>query len=481
MKRLLPLSALALLAACTTGTDYRRPEHAAINRPSTQGAFVSGNSAAFRPEPLPDRWWQLYKDPVLDRLVEEALASNTDLRVAAANIHRAGAALEAVRDGRKPQFGIEAGPALAQRSGEEWLQPNAQDPFFVYSGGLSVSYQLDLAGQIRRAVEAAEADEAAVAAAYDTVRVTVVAQTTSAYIDACAAGRELEVARRAVALQARSTELTHRMVAGGRGISSDVSRSSAQEATVRASVPALLAAKQVALYRLAVLTGKPPAEFDRTVAQCTAEPTLDRPIPIGDGAALLKRRPDIRSAEFQLRAANARIGVATADLYPRISFGASAGSVGLIDRFFSGDTFKFSLGPLLSWEFPNRGRARANIAAAEATSEAAYARFDGVVLSALRETESALTVYARELDRHVELSRARADAARAATDMETLYRVGRQGYLPVLDAQRTLIQADQALAASQTRLADNQVKLFLALGGGWEDGAGARDNAAGGK
>lgn len=468
--RTIALCLAALLAGCTTvGPDYRRPADAVAQAPSATAPFVSGDDRAFAPAPLPDHWWRLYDDPALDALVAEALAHNTDLREAAANIARAQAALDATRDERNPQAAVQASPGYAQRSAQEELLPGQPlSPNFVYTGGASVSYQVDLVGQVRRAIEASGADLAATQAAYDGVRATVAADTTRAYVDACAAGREIAVAGRAVALQARTTQLTQRLFRAGRGISLDTTRSAAQEAQVRATLPALRAARQVALFRLATLTGKPPADFDRGVAACTGEPRLAKPIPIGDGAALIARRPDIRRAEWQLHAATARLGVATANLYPRISLGASVGSVGLADSFLGGDTFKFSLGPLISWQFPNRTRVRARIAASQAEIDAGYARFDGTVLAALRETESALTIYARDLDRAAALREARAQADRAARDADTLFRAGRTGFLPVLDAQRTAITAEQTLAAAESRVATDQVQVFLALGGGWQ-------------
>ena len=471
LRRIAALLTGTLLSACSTvGPDYHRPSSAVIDKPGAAAPFVGGNEAAFAAlQPVPDRWWQLYRDPTLDRLVQQALAANTDLRVAAANIARAQASVDLVEQDRRPQASLQAAPGYAQRSAEEELLPGAALPSnFVYSATAGISYQVDLVGQVRRAVEAANADLAATHAAYVAVRVTVVGDTTQAYLDACSAGREIGVAERALALQSRTTALTRRLVRGGRGISLDATRSSAQEAQVRATMPGLQAARRLALYRLATLTGRPPAEFDRDVAMCSAEPRLSQPIPIGDGAALLRRRPDVRRAELELRAATARIGVATAALYPQVSLGASVGSVGLAERALSSDTYKFSLGPLISWQFPNRGRVRARIAATEAERDAAFAHFDGTVLGALRETESALTVYARDLDRTAALRDANAQAAKAARDAETLFRAGRTGFLSVLDAQRTAIAAEQTLAAAETRLSTDQVRLFLALGGGWQ-------------
>ncbi len=191
-------------------------------------------------------------------------------------------------------------------------------------------------------------------------------------------------------------------------------------------------------------------------------------IPVGDGAALLRRRPDIRQAERQLAAATATIGVATADLYPRVTLGLSVDSVGLGNDFLGKDTFSYSIGPLISWTIPNTGVVRARIAQTQAGADGALAKFDGTVLTALRETETALDAYARELDRHAALQSARDESATVADQARRLYLAGRTGYLDALDAERGLATSEATLAASDAELADDQVSLFLALGGGWE-------------
>lgn len=468
---LLLAATVTALAGCATQLtpDYRRPASALMDAPSASGALISAEGTAFSKGALPKRWWQLYRDATLDSLVAQALQANTDLRAASANIARAQANFDVTEDATSPQTALVAAPSYGRRSAEEELRPGKPlDNHSVYGIGASVSYQLDLFGQIHRAIESAQANVAASQAAFDAARITVVAETTRAYLEACATGREIAVAEQSVALQQRSTALTQQLFRTGRGTSLDVTRATAQQDQVRATVPALYVQKQLALYRLAVLTGRPPSEIPAAAGACVQEPTITQAIPVGDGAQLLRRRPDIRRAEEDLKSANARIGVATADLYPKITLGASVASVGLTENFLSSDTIKFSLGPLITWQFPNRARAHAAIRDAQAQTDAAYARFDGGVLAALREAESALTVYAHDLDRRLLLQSAQQNAAKSATDAESLFRAGRQGYLPVLDANRTLISADQALAAIQSRIAADQVQIFLALGGGWE-------------
>ena len=255
----------------------------------------------------------------------------------------------------------------------------------------------------------------------------------------------------------------------GRGIAIDNSRAQAQFDQLRANLPPLIARQRTALYKLAVLTGEVPSAFPAEVAKCTTPPRVASSIPVGDGAALLRRRPDVRQAERLLAGATARIGVATAELYPNITLGASFGGVGFMDQFGEANTWKFALGPLISWNLPATSSARVHIAQAKAGTEGALARFDAVVLNALRETESALTVYARELDRNAMLRAARDQSALAARQTGKLYQFGRTDFLAALDADRTLASAESLLAASDAQLAADQVQLFLALGGGWEN------------
>jgi NodT family efflux transporter outer membrane factor (OMF) lipoprotein len=454
-------------AGCAAvGPDYTVPERALVRDPGAAGAFTA-LSPAVTAAPPPERWWQLYRDPVLDGLVERALAANADLRTAAARLAQAHATYESAAAAGEPRLDASARAARARFSGEQYLQPEALPPMNVGDAGIEASYQLDLFGRLARAAEAAGADEGASAAALDVARVTVAGDVVGAYVEACGAGHEFEKASATVAVQERALDATTRLAAAGRGTTVDVTRSRALLEQSRSELPGLLARRRVALYRLATLGGRPPAEFPAGLDDCRALPTLAAPLPVGDGARLLARRPDVREAERRLAAATARIGVATANLYPTVTLGLGAGSTGLLADLGSAPANRWSLGPLISWSIPGGGE-RARVRAAGAAADAALAHFDAVVLTALRDVETALTVYARDLDQNASLAAAQDAAREADRQARELYHAGRVPFLNALEAERTLGGVERARAASDTRIAADQVRLFLALGGGWQ-------------
>ncbi len=454
------LSALTL-AACAAGPDYVAP----ITPPKAAAPFVSTSAATVTTAP-DDRWWRLYRDPVLDGLVAEALAANTDLRVAVARLDSARAALRGAKTDREPQVNAGAQGNYGRYSQVQSL-PGLDRERATYDLGLNVSYEVDLAGRVRRNVEAARGDVGAAAADADAVRVSIVAQTTRAYVDAASAAERQAVAERIVDLLDKSATLTGKRVEAGRAAKLDQVRIAALRDQRSALVPAIAAERQAALFALATLTGRTPQDLPAIASARTTTPRLDQPIPVGDGAALLARRPDVRAAERRLAASTARIGVATSDLYPHISLGASGGSTSTsLGDVFGGGPIRWLLGPLLNWSL-NQSAARARIAGAEADTRGALASFDGSVLTALQETETALSTYARELDRRTRLQSARDNAATAARITRARQREGQIDFLDVLDAERTLADADTDLAAADSRIADAQIDLFRALGGGW--------------
>jgi len=460
------------LPGCTVGPDYRGPpETAVINAPAARGPFVSGAGPAFSSEPAEDAWWRLYDSTALDALVNEAFAANTDLRMAQANLERSKALLREARAARQPTATLNFDPSYEQLSAESFLLSRSLPALGLYDTGISVSYEVDLFGGIRRAIEAATANDEAVRAAYDMTRVVVAAETARAYADVCSASEELEVTRRALALQMQSSQVTQRLVSAGRAPILDSTRSEGEVAQTRADIPVLESQRTNALYRLAALTAHPPAEYPRVADSCSSALRLERPIPVGDGAALLRRRPDVRAAERQLAAATARIGVATAELYPRVTLGIAAGSTGSLSDFMTAPTNRYGAAVGIQWE-ANQTAARARIAQANAETQRLLARFDGVVLAALREIESALSAYGHNLRREEDLVAAQARASEAQLQSQRLYEGGKLDFLPFLDAQRTLTAADRAVAVAHAQIASDQVAIFLALGGGWESAGG---------
>jgi NodT family efflux transporter outer membrane factor (OMF) lipoprotein len=403
---------------------------------------------------------------VLDALVADAIAANTDIRVAVARLARARASLREVRSDRAPRIGVGSG-AQYGRSPEGAVPAGTDREGLSLSAGFNVAYEVDLFGRLSRGVEAARGESQAAEADVAAARVLVVAETVRAYADAASAAERREVAERVVALLDRSLELTRRRHSVGLANGLEVARIAALRHQRQADVPALVAERQAALFRLAMLTGRAPQALPVDAGRRRATLRLDRPIPVGDGAGLLARRPDVAAAERRLAAATARIGVATADLYPRITLGGSAGSTASsLGNLFSGGPLNWLLGPLLNWTV-NRAPARARIAAAEAESREALATFDGTVLRALQETETALSAYGQVLVQREALGSARREAERAVVITRAQQREGQIASLELLDAERTFADTEADLARADAAIANAQVDLFRALAGGW--------------
>ncbi|MCB5944656.1 efflux transporter outer membrane subunit [Acidocella sp. KAb 2-4] len=454
-----------LLGGCTVGPDYKLPGNALVNTPASQLAFPARGGT--QPAAPPDDWWQLYSDPVLDRLVPEALAKNTNIREAQANLERTYALITETRDSRSFSASAAATAIYAQDSAQAVLQ-NVQPPRMEeYNTGISVGYDLDLFGAIRRGVEAATATSEAAADARDLVRVNVAAETTRAYAEICDDGNEIAALQNVIALQQQRASLVALLRTDGRAVDFDVDQQQEDVGTLQAELPVLQAQRLNAAYRLSTLLGQPPAAYDPAWLACTRPLRLRQPIPVGDGRALLRRRPDVREAERDLAAATARIGVETADLYPDIRLGASIGSTGVAANAFSPLTNRFALGPMISWDL-NQGATRARIAAAKAATRASLAAFDGTVLKALLETQTALQSYGAQLNRLGDLSATRDDAAKVAADQAALRAGGRVDALTALTAQQTLAAAQLTVATAQTDVTQSQIAVFLALGGGWK-------------
>ncbi|KUR70843.1 RND transporter [Novosphingobium fuchskuhlense] len=467
MKRLAALLPALALTGCVVGPDYKRP---AALPPEQVRLTEALDNGAVAPSPLPDAWWRLFRDAELDRLVTQALAKNTDLRVAAANLQRARAVLSEAGAARLPTTGTSAQFSHSRQVIPAFGRAVTND---FFSLGFDASYEAELFGGVSRSLEAARADAAAAQAAVDAARVAVAAETARAYASACAFGEQADVARETEGLQARTLDLTQRRLAAGRGTRGEVDQATVLVEQARAAVPVFEAERRAALYALAVLTGDAPsAILEAPAAKCRTVPTAAEPLPVGDGQALLVRRPDVREAERALAADTARIGVATAALYPSITL---LGSVSLGATRFSNlgnsGSVGYSVGPLISWNFPLNGAARARVEQSKAVAEGSLARFDAAVLTALKEAEQALARAGGATAREDALRRAMVASSDAARLSRIRFDYGADSFLQLLDAERQRAQTRAALAQAEAERADAQISVFKALGGGWENPA----------
>ena len=465
--RLPGLVLTALVAGCAVGPNY----HAPPPPPGAPGPLVSVNPAVEATDATPDAWWRLYDDPELDRLEQQAFAANADLAVAQANLGVARASLEAARNGLYPQTHAEVGAVYGRDpTADEILEFTGRPPetLWLFDDVLDVSYELDLFGHVKRSVQASRADAEAAIAARDAVKVTVAAETARAYAQVCALGEQLAVARRSSDVVGHEREIVGQRHDAGAGSEFDVVRAEELEAQVRSAIPPLEGQRRAALFQLTALLGLAPSRAPAEVLACVTPPRLSAPLPVGDGMALLERRPDVRLADRRLAAATARIGVATAELYPRVSLtgfygGASADVSGLIAE----RGLVWGAGPAISWSFPNLAGPVAKVHAAKAGAAAALAGFDTTVLQALKETEQALATYGAELDHHAALADAQAKARRALDMAHGQFVAGSLSTLDLLTSEQALVAADTAVAASDAALVQDQIAVFKALGGGW--------------
>lgn len=455
------------VSACTVGPDYLRP--AAL--PGSDTAFVALNPSVDGSADPADNWWSLYQDEQLDRYLAEALAANFDMKAAEANLSAARALVYLARSGRYPQTQVEAGGKYGRDATTDEilkLQGHAPVTTWLLRDVVEAAYEIDLWGRVRRTIEASQADAGAVDATRDSVRVVVAAETTRAYARICTLGEQLAVAQRSLEIVTRQAEIVSRRREAGATSNFDVVRANGLVAQVRATLPPLDGQRRAALFELTALLGRSPSSAPLEATACVTPPRLASRIPAGNGASLIRRRPDVRRAERLLAAATARIGVATAELYPKVSLVGLYGGVGTRGAdLTSADGRTWAIGPSIGWSFPNQSAPRARISSAKANAAAALANFDSAVQTALKEVEQALVKYGSELDRQDSLSAAQRDATEAFTLANDQSAAGSLSVFELLSAERELVSANAALSASDAQVVQDQIAVFKALGGGW--------------
>ncbi|NZA26196.1 efflux transporter outer membrane subunit [Luteimonas sp. SJ-92] len=470
-------SLLALaLAACAVGPDHVRPE---LPLGETFGASTAPDPSAL---PAPDEaFWEAFGDAQLDALVAEALRANHDLRIALANYDRANALLRGARFDRFPTVTASAEAASSRASADQ--APNrsrADRDGDDFSAGIAASWELDLFGRVRRGVEAARADAAAGAADLAALQVAIVGEVVDGYVALRGAQERLRVAEANAGNQRETLRLVDARFEAGRGTGFDTARARAQLESTLARVPALQAEVSAHIHRLSVLTGRGPDALIDALRPAAPLPALPQRLDAGTPGDLLRRRPDIAAAEQRLHAATARIGVASADLFPRFTLGGLIGTQAIDSSVLferDSETRLVALG--IDWSFLDIGRVRARIAAADAEAAGELARYEQTVLLALEDTENALVRYARSREQDAHLAAAAEDSARAAQLARTRFEAGAADLFEVLDAERTRLQAEDALAEARTRSVAGAAALYRALAGGWPQRLPARERVAG--
>jgi multidrug efflux system outer membrane protein len=462
MRKLAFLAPLAL-TACAVGPNYVKPETKVADQ------FGNFNAAAFTQDQAVTRFWSLFSDDILDALVTDALSANHDLRIALSRFNEARASRRESKFNLFPTVTASAGYTKQHVTQEQAvLLPSRSETF--YDAGFDAIWELDLFGRVRRGIEATSAQAESAEASLRDAQVIVVAEVARTYLELRGQQGRLAVARKNVENQRESLNLAVVRLDAGRGTELDTSRAQAQLNITLASIAPLEAEVASSIHRLSVLTGRQPIELrDRLIAPRDL-PAVPAVAAVGNPTDLLRRRPDIRVAERNLAAATARIGVAVGDLFPVVSFAGTVGfTAGRTGDLGQSGTDTYLIAPGITWAAFDLGRVRTRITGARAQADGALAGYEKAVLGALEETETALVFHARAKERLTYITAAADASASASRLARARYEGGISDFLQVLDAERTQLEAEDALAQSRTDVATSLVAVFKALGGAWVD------------
>lgn len=457
---------LSALPGCRAlGPDYERPsmETDAEWAAGTEGLFNAADSDNI------ETWWKNLNDDTLNELVDRAFQSSLDLATAVQRVRQV-AAIRGISAGERfPDFDG-TGSYFRERQGINDFPALFSEPqeFESFALGLEFAWELDVWGRVRRLVESADADLAATVEDLHDVRLILAAEVAAEYVNLRAAQSRREVAERNVEIQMQSLALTRTRFENGAAPQLDVAQAETNLANTEAELPSFLADERDALLRLAVLLGQNPTAMLDELGSGVQLPQPPEEIGVGIPADILRRRPDVRAAERTLAAEVARIGVELSELYPRFNLGGtlqfgSTNSGSLLDA----DSLGFGLGPSFSWNIFDGGRVRNAVRAQEAVAETALLSYRSTVLSALEDVESAMFRHARQLETTEALERASRSAQQSAALSRQLYLEGRSDFQNVLDSERELFAAEDALILSEAEVALTYIVLQRSLGGGW--------------
>jgi len=452
------LLALLLSACFMVGPDYEPPESSVPAR--WRGAVESGAQDA---EVLA-QWWRQFDDPILDGLIDDALAANTDLKTAQAQLREARAQRNLARAGLWPTVTV-AGSVIRNESSAETGSGATSE---LYSTGFDASWEPDVFGGLRRGAEAAEASLQASEENLRDTRVIVVAEVAFNYVELRTAEQRLAIAEESVAAQSETYNLTRWRWQAGLVSELDTIQARTLLEQTRAALPTLRTAIVEARYRLAILLGRAPGELDARLQATGSVPVAAEQITVGIPADTLRQRPDVRAAERRLAAQTAQLGAAEAARYPSFQLSGSVGLEALAPhRLWGGNANRNSLLAGITAPIFDAGRIRSNIAVQDALLEQARLGYESAVLTALEDVENALISLANTRQRQEQLAQAEASAKLAWQLAQQQYTAGLADFQSVLDTQRTLLNVEDQLTNSNGEYSSAQIQLYKALGGGW--------------
>ena len=455
-KTIPPLVAMLLVSGCAVGPHYKPPKPDAVKYHAADANLVTE-------QPFNTRWWNQFEDPILDSLVDRSLASNNGIRIARARLAESRAIFDERKLDRFPTVPV----AASYQHSKEQIPGFGDQRRTInnFTAGFDAFWEADLFGRVSHGIAATRADNQAFEADLHDVQVSVVSELARNYFELRGAQWRLAVADRSLTNQRETLRLTQLRRDAGVGEEQDVASAAARVAAIEATIPSLNLDVARAEYRLAVLTGTRPGELNADLTPRTY-PAIAKALPIGNPGELLQRRPDVRSAERRLAASTERQGVAVASLFPQVSVSGFLGFVaGRGSVFFTGDSRAWSVSPGLSWSAFDLGRARARVRGSSAATEESLAFYEETVLRALEETEDALANYHAQQARLIKLNDQARESKRAADIARLRYREGVVDFLSLLDAERTQLQAEDAVAESEKDVYVAVIALYKALGG----------------
>lgn len=472
--RTLPLLSLALLlGACTVGPNYAGPPQT-LSAPNK--GFARGGASASPAAPGVAAWWTQLNDATLTDLETRALAANPNVAVAEARLRQARASLRLERANQAPNANVSAVYAHARvprldlgGSGSGGSASSGASAVDLYNLGFDASWEVDLFGGRRRQVEATRAQAEAAEANVADAQVSLTAEVAQAYVNLRDRQQRIALARRSAAMQQQMLDLTRQRFGQGAASALDVERLSGQLETTNGQIVPLEAELESYLNALAVLTGAEPGSLDALLTPAAAVPLPPAQVAVGDTAALLQRRPDIRAAERQLAQRTAQVGVADAARFPRLNILGLIGLGGTQLSDISPDKLLAVGAPMLQWNVLDFGRNRARIEQAKGQRDEAEAQYRAAVLAALQDAEDSLSRFGHRRDTVASLMRSKASADRAAALMRQRFQAGTATLIDTLDAERSRVAAEQNLSQGLAGLTGDFVSLQKALGLGWSD------------